>query len=168
MKHHEIQKLKSSFLLKSSKWTLPPFFCERGHFIWNRWADGFVTNQLQQLCGRGGAGKNMFSGLGGASLCFTSKSGTDWPDYFFMWLWDMWRVNHYKLGEKVKRYPSCWSREFFTKNLLQPRLYCKGFMNIVSLNFDHHGNKIYDSKAGQMITFLLHYMKYGKYSSYEQ
>ena len=80
MKHHEILKLKSSFLLKSSKWTLPPFFCERGHFIWNRWADGFVTNQLQQLCGRGGAGKNMFSGLGGASLCFTSKSGTDWPD----------------------------------------------------------------------------------------
>ena len=36
-------------------------------------------------------------------------------------------------------------------------------MNIVSLNFDHQGNKIYDSKAGQMITFLLHYMKYGKY-----
>lgn len=167
MKHHEILKLKSSFLLKSSKWTLP-FFCERGHFIWNRWADGFVTNQLQQLCGRGRAGKNMFSGLGGASLCFTSKSGTNWPDYFFMWLWDMWRVNHYKLGEKVKRYPSCWSREFFTKNLLQPRLCCKGFTNIVSVNFDHRGNKIYDSKAGQMITFLLHYMKYEKYSSYEQ
>ena len=104
--------------------------------------------------GRGGAGKNMFSGLGGASLCFTSKSGTNWPDYFFMWLWEMWRVNHYKLGEKVKRYPSCWSREFFTKNLLQPKLCCKSFMNIVSLNFDHHSNKIYDSKASQMITFF--------------
>ena len=27
-------------------------------------------------------------------------------------------------------------------------------MNIVSLNFDHHSNKIYDSKASQMITFF--------------
>lgn len=23
-------------------------FMQRGHFIWNRWADGFVTNRLQQ------------------------------------------------------------------------------------------------------------------------
>ena len=59
--------------------------------------------------------------------------------------------------------PSCLSREFFTKSLLQPKLCCKGFMNIVSLNFDHQGNKIYDSKTGQMIIFLLQYMKYGKY-----
>ena len=49
------------------------------------------------------------------------------------------------------------------QSLLQPRLCCKGLMNIVSLNFDHQGNKIYDSKTGQMIIFLLQYMKYGKY-----
>lgn len=37
-------------------------------------------------------------------------------------------------------------------------------MNIVSLNFDHHGNEAYGNKTGTMIISLLYYVKYRQYS----
>ena len=41
MKHHEILKLKSSFFLKSSKWTLPPFFFVKGDTLYG--TDGLMA-----------------------------------------------------------------------------------------------------------------------------
>lgn len=56
-------KLKKFFPFEIIHMDSASFFVRRGHFIWNRWAGGFVTNQLQQFFGGCGAEKNMYSGL---------------------------------------------------------------------------------------------------------
>lgn len=56
-------KLKKFFPFEIIHMDSASFFVRRGHFIWNRWAGGFVTNQLQQFFGGCGAEENMYSGL---------------------------------------------------------------------------------------------------------
>lgn len=55
--------------------------------MWNRWADGSVTNQAEQPSGGQGfvsSSKEHGLRLGFASPEFTSKSGTNQPDYFLV------------------------------------------------------------------------------------
>lgn len=75
MKHHQILKLKSSFLLKSSKGTLPPF-CEKGTLYMEQMGWWLCDKPTQQPSGAGLSSRKEHDGLwlGSASPHFTSES----------------------------------------------------------------------------------------------
>lgn len=106
-KHHHVGKLKGSFLLKSCKWTLSPLH-EKGTLYREQMGWWLCDKPTWAARGREdfrGSCREHAPWLGFASSYVTSKSGTNWPDCFLPWLWEMWRVSHYKLGQTVKNSP---------------------------------------------------------------